>query len=87
MIFIVPFFLNIIYYQDMAESVKKEKSYKESVTELESIIEKIENGEMDVDELSDNVALASELIKCCKDRLYKTNESVEKLIKDLDKAK
>ena len=34
-----------------------------------------------------NVALASELIKCCKDRLYKTNESVEKLIKDLDKAK
>lgn len=52
--------MNIIYYKDMAESVKKVKSYKESVTELESIIEKIENGEMDVDELSDNVALASE---------------------------
>ncbi len=64
---------------------KSELSYNQSISELEEIIAKMENGEMDIDELSAKVARASLLIKACKDKLQKTNAAVDKLMKDLEK--
>lgn len=60
-------------------------NYTQSVEQLEAIVEKIENGELDIDELAEQVAVASKLIKSCKDKLFTTNEAVEKLLKELDK--
>ena len=63
---------------------KEVKGYKESVERLEEILEKMQNGEMDIDELAANVKEASELLANCKSKLTVTNETVEKLIKGLD---
>lgn len=64
---------------------EKQLNYSESMEKLESIVARIENGEMDIDELTEQVAVASQLIKSCKEKLFTTNEAVEKLLKDLEK--
>lgn len=67
------------------KSEQKTLSYSESVERLENIVEKIESGEMDIDQLASQVEEASKLIKSCKEKLFSTNEAVEKLLKELDK--
>ena len=59
-------------------------SYKDAVTEIEEILNKIENEEFDVDELAEKVKRVSTLLKICKDKLMKTNEQVEQILKDID---
>ena len=53
--------------------------YEECIKELESIVNKIENGELDIDEMSANIKHAQELIKACKDKLTKTEEEINKI--------
>ncbi|NPA37477.1 MAG: exodeoxyribonuclease VII small subunit [Chlorobi bacterium] len=62
----------------------KKISYSEAVREIEDILSKIENEELDVDELSDKVKRVSLLIRICKDKLFKTEEEVEKILNELD---
>jgi len=63
---------------------KKEESYSESVKELENILEQIESGDLDVDALTDQIKKASELIKSCKEKLYKTDEEIKKIMDKID---
>lgn len=63
---------------------KKQVKYQEAIEEIEDILARIENEELDVDELSAKVKRVSSLIKTCKDKLYKTEEEVEKILKDID---
>lgn len=63
---------------------KKEKSYSESIKELENILEKIESGDLDVDVLTQEIKKASELIKNCKEKLYKTDEEIKKIMDKID---
>lgn len=63
---------------------KKEESYKEAMEQLRRIVAEIENGEMDVDILSEKVKEAARLIKLCKDKLYKADEEVKKVLEELD---
>ena len=60
-------------------------SYKEAYSELEVILFKLENNELDVDDLTSNVKRASELIKLCKSKLFETELEIEKIIEDIDK--
>ena len=62
----------------------KKISYSDAFEQLNSILEKIENGELDVDELTANVKKAAELIKTCKSKLYDTESEVEKILEDLE---
>lgn len=62
----------------------KELSYREAISEIESILAKIENDELDVDELSEKVQRVSQLLILCKNKLYKTQEEVEGVLKALD---
>jgi exodeoxyribonuclease VII small subunit len=62
----------------------KKLSYTEAYEQLTQILDKIENGELDVDELSTNVKKATELIKLCKGKLYDTEKEVEKILEELD---
>ena len=62
----------------------KKISYKEAISEIEEILEKIENDELDVDELSEKVKQVSLLIKICKDKLQQTEEEVEKILEDME---
>ena len=63
---------------------QKKLTYKEAFSELENILTKLENNELDVDELTENVKKASELIKFCKTKLFNTETEVEKIINELD---
>lgn len=63
---------------------KKEESYKEAMEQLRRIVAEIENGEMDVDILSEKVKEATRLIQLCKDKLYKADEEVKKVLEELD---
>ncbi|MBR2300704.1 MAG: exodeoxyribonuclease VII small subunit [Bacteroidaceae bacterium] len=60
------------------------KSYAEAVERLESIMSRINNGAVDIDTLSDNLREAQELIKICRDKLYKVDEDVKKIIENID---
>jgi len=63
---------------------KKLLTYNEAVEEIESIIGKIENQELDIDELSTNVKRVAELLNFCKLKLKHTEEEVQKILKDFD---
>ncbi|MDX9769573.1 MAG: exodeoxyribonuclease VII small subunit [Tenuifilaceae bacterium] len=65
---------------------KKNLSYSEAIAEVESIVERIENNELDIDELAQNVKRVAELIKFCKAKLKSTEEEVEKILKDFDES-
>lgn len=63
---------------------KKKITYNEAISEIEEILQKIENEELDVDDLSEKVKRVSALIKICKEKLYKTEEEVEKILKEIE---
>lgn len=63
---------------------KKTESYQEAVGKLRQIVNEIENGDLDVDLLSEKVREATRLIKLCKEKLYKVDEEVKKALEELD---
>jgi exodeoxyribonuclease VII small subunit len=63
---------------------KKELSYNEAINEIEDILSKIENEELDVDDLSAKVKRVSVLIKKCKKKLTETEDQVQKILDDID---
>jgi exodeoxyribonuclease VII small subunit len=60
--------------------------YTEAFEELQVIVSEIEQGEISVDELSEKVNRAAQLIKICKSKLTKTEEDVNKILKELDRV-
>ncbi|MBO5932574.1 MAG: exodeoxyribonuclease VII small subunit [Bacteroidaceae bacterium] len=56
--------------------------YEEAMKRLEQIVSDIENNKLDIDLISDKIKEAQELIKFCKDKLYKTDEEIQKLLED-----
>ena len=61
-------------------------NYTEAFEELQAIVSEIEQGEISVDELSEKVKRAAQLIKICKSKLTTTEEDVNKILKELDTA-
>ncbi len=62
----------------------KEQTYGEAMRELQEVMDRIENEELDVDVLMDEVKKATKLIKFCKDKLYKTNEEIQKILDKIE---
>lgn len=63
---------------------QKKQTYRESISEIEEILGSIENDELDVDELAEKVKKVTQLLKFCKDKLFKTQEEVEKVLKEME---
>jgi exodeoxyribonuclease VII small subunit len=63
---------------------KKKLTYNEAVKEVEDILEKLENEELDVDELTDKVKRVSQLIKYCKEKLNGTEKEIRGIIEDME---
>ena len=61
-----------------------EVKYGKSIKRLEEIITKIENEEIDVDELSDRVKEAVTLIKTCKSKIEKAEVEVKKVVDNFE---
>ncbi len=62
----------------------KKVTYNEAISEIEEILEKIENEELDVDDLAEKVKRVSQLLKICKEKLQTTNEQVEQILKEME---
>ena len=62
----------------------KETSYTKAFEELQHIVEEMEEGSISVDELDAKIKRASELLKICKDKLYKTEKNVQDILKEID---
>ncbi len=60
--------------------MSKELKYEAAYTELQSIVRKMENDELDIDQMSEQLKRAQELIKLCKDKLTKTDEEIKKIL-------
>jgi exodeoxyribonuclease VII small subunit len=63
---------------------KKITNYKDAISELEEIVNDIENEAIDVDELAGKVERASKLLTICSDKLKKTEKEVDKVIAKLN---
>ncbi len=64
----------------MATKKKEQLSYTEANTRLETILQDIESGEADVDELSARVEEAAGLIQLCREKLSSTELKVKKVV-------
>lgn len=62
--------------------MSKEINYEAAVNELEQIVGKMENDELDIHQMSVQLKRAQELIKFCKDKLTKTDEEIQKILAD-----
>ena len=58
----------------------KPMKYEEAITELETIVSQIEKNELDIDQLTERLKDAKELVKLCKDKLYKTDEEIKAIL-------
>jgi exodeoxyribonuclease VII small subunit len=63
---------------------QKKQTYREAIDEIEEILGNIENDELEVDDLVEKVKKVTELLKFCKDKLYRTQEEVEKALKEME---
>ncbi|MFI3315818.1 MAG: exodeoxyribonuclease VII small subunit [Rikenellaceae bacterium] len=63
---------------------KKQISYIAAQEEIESILERLNNQQLDIDTLSSEVARVLELIKICKTRLHKAESEVKELFSSLE---
>ena len=64
----------------MAE--KNVPSFEENLENLESIVKKLETGEVPLDEAIDNFNEAMKLAKTCDEKLKNAEEAITKLVKD-----
>lgn len=59
----------------MEENLK----YEEAMAQIEAIVHKMENNELNIDELAAQLKTAQRLIQFCKDKLTKTEEELSKI--------
>ena len=60
--------------------MKQEQKYEAAFAELQTIVRKMENDELDIDQMSEQLKRAQELIRLCKDKLTKTDEEIKKIL-------
>ncbi len=60
--------------------MKKNIKYEDAVRELEKIVRRMENDELDIDTLGEQLKSAQELIKHCNDKLTKTDSEIKRIL-------
>lgn len=56
-------------------------NYEQAMRQLEEIVRKLENDELDIDQMTVQLRTAQQLIKLCTDKLTKTDEEIKKILK------
>lgn len=59
---------------------KETTKYEDAIREIEDIVSKMENGDMEIDELCTQLKKAQKLIKLCRDRLTKTETEIKNIL-------
>lgn len=60
------------------------KTYESAMSELQAILQEMEENEIPIDELSKKVKKASELIRWCRSKLKETENDVDEALKELE---
>ena len=60
--------------------MEKELKYEAAIAELQTIVRKTENDELDIDQMAEQLKRAQQLIKLCKDKLTKTDTEIKKIL-------
>ncbi|OFY65241.1 MAG: exodeoxyribonuclease VII small subunit [Bacteroidetes bacterium RIFCSPLOWO2_02_FULL_36_8] len=63
--------------------MEKKITYAKAMVELETILIKIENDELDLEQLTDKLKRANELIRLCREKLHTTEKEVENILKEM----
>ena len=58
------------------------ETYSEAMKRLEAIVARIESNELDIDQLGSQLQEAQKLIKFCREKLYKADEEIKKMLDD-----
>ena len=61
---------------------KKKETYSEAMARLEKIVSQIDSNQLDIDQLTDSIKEANEIIAFCTAKLTKAEAEVEKLLSD-----
>lgn len=61
---------------------EKKITYTEAYEELQQLVKKMENADIPVDELTQSLERASQLIRICKEKLTKTESEVNRIMED-----
>ena len=57
-----------------------ELKYEDALRQIEQIVEKLENNELDIDTGGEQLKTAQKLIRLCKDKLTKTDDEIKKIL-------
>ena len=60
--------------------------YEDAIKDLETIVSKRENNELDIDKLEEQLKQAQALVKQCREKLTKTDERLKAMLADSDNA-
>ena len=60
--------------------MNKKTSYEEAIRQLEEIVRKMENDQLDLDQMSEQLKTAQHLIKLCQDKLTETEENIKNIL-------
>lgn len=66
--------------------VAKKQTYEQAMKRLEEIVSLMESDELDIDSLGERLKEAQELIKFCRNKLYKADEEIKKILEKEDKS-
>lgn len=55
-------------------------TYEQAMKRLETLVQSMERGELDIDQLGEALKESQLLIKFCRDRLYKAEEQVKSIM-------
>lgn len=58
----------------------KEMKYEEAISRLEKIVAQIEGNSLDIDQISDSMKEAKQLIAYCREKLFKTEQEINQIM-------
>lgn len=60
--------------------MNEELKYEAAFAELQTIVRRMENDELDIDQISEQLKRAQQLIKFCKNKLTQTEEDIKNIL-------
>ena len=64
---------------------KKNSTYEEAVLQLETLVAQLDNNELTLDQMADKLKEARSLLTFCKEKLYQTDQEVQKILATIEK--
>ncbi len=61
------------------------QSYEEAMANLQQILKQVERNELGIDQLADKLKQAKSLIEYCKEKLYSTDQEIQKILESTEK--